>query len=74
MRDSTARRSTVDSNVVYALNAGADPGGGLWGLKTPPPSGPACCISMYDSVKISRQTSAYPPRGVPYPNLYMSHA
>ena len=41
-----------------------DPGGGLWGLKTPP-SGPACCISMYNRVKMSKQTSAYPPHGVP---------
>ena len=38
--------------------------GGRWGLKTPP-SGPACCISMYDRVKISKQTSAYPLCRVP---------
>ena len=38
--------------IYLRKNAGADPGRGLWGLKTPH-SGPACsftCISMYNSV------------------------
>ena len=28
---------------------------------------------MYDSVDQYKQTLAYPPHGVPYPNLYMVH-
>ena len=51
--------------------SGADPGGGSLGSEDPP-SGPACCISMYDSVNISKQTSAYPPRGVPSKPVHVS--
>ena len=41
-----------------------------------PLSGPACWFtftSMYDSIEISKQSLAYPPRRVTYLNLYMSH-